>query len=280
MPNLIKYAVEIAKKVNSNLIVVITKDENAKESLDDDIKLFLAPRSYATMLESLFWSLEESKSLIDKNLVEKAAILFQNKEYISTFLYFKGIELDGNAVGVFNLDLLKGILVVELDKSRIQRILLECADRVNPAVLRAVLTIALNIAHKGREGKKIGTAFVIGDVEEVLKRSNPLILNPYKGHPEKERDITNPETWESVMEFAQLDGVFVIGEDGIIEAAGRYLEVSGKDLKIKKGLGGRHLACASITRETEAIAVVVSESGDIKIYKDGEEILEINASIL
>ncbi|RLI71822.1 diadenylate cyclase, partial [Archaeoglobales archaeon] len=209
-----------------------------------------------------------------------AAILFQNKEYISTFLYFKGIELDGNAVGVFNLDLLKGILVVELDKSRIQRILLECADRVNPAVLRAVLTIALNIAHKGREGKKIGTAFVIGDVEEVLKRSNPLILNPYKGHPEKERDITNPETWESVMEFAQLDGVFVIGEDGIIEAAGRYLEVSGKDLKIKKGLGGRHLACASITRETEAIAVVVSESGDIKIYKDGEEILEINASIL
>jgi len=82
------------------------------------------------------------------------------------------------------------------------------------------------------------------------------------------------------MEFAQLDGVFVIGEDGIIEAAGRYLEVSGRDLKIKKGLGGRHLACASITRETEAIAVVVSESGDIKIYKDGEEILEINASIL
>ena len=280
MPNLIKYAVEIAKKVNSNLIVVITKDENAKESLDDDIKLFLAPRSYTTMLESLFWSLEESKSLIDKNLVEKAAMLFQNKEYISTFLYFKGIELDGNAVGVFNLDLLKGILVVELDKSRIQRILLECADRVNPAVLRAVLTIALNIAHKGREGKKIGTAFVVGDVEEVLKRSNPLILNPYKGHPEKERDITNPETWESVMEFAQLDGVFVIGEDGIIEAAGRYLEVSGKDLKIKKGLGGRHLACVSITRETEAIAVVVSESGDIKIYKDGEEILEINASIL
>ena len=279
MPNLIKYATEIAKKVDSKLIVVITKDEVVEE-VNDDIKLFLAPRSYATMLESLFWSLEESKSLIDKNLVEKAAMLFQNKEYISTFLYFKGIELDGNAVGVFNLDLLKGILIVELDKSRIQRILSECTDRVKPEVLRAVLTIALNIAQKGREGKKIGTAFVIGDVDEVLRRSNPLILNPYKGHPEKERDITNPDTWESVMEFAQLDGIFVIREDGIIEAAGRYLEVSGKDLKIKKGLGGRHLACASITRETEAIAVVVSESGDVKVYKDGEEILEINAAIL
>ncbi len=278
MPNLIKYAAEIAKKVDSNLVVVITKDEVVEEV--DDVRLLLAPRSYATMLESLFWSLEESKSLIDKNLVEKAAMLFQNKEYISTFLYFKGVELNGNAVGVFDLDLLKGILVVELDKSRIQRVLADCADRVKPEVLRAVLTIALNIAQKGREGRKIGTAFVIGDVDEVLKRSSPLIINPYKGHPEKERDITNPDTWESVMEFAQLDGIFVVREDGIIEAAGRYLEVSGRDLRIKKGLGGRHLACASITRETEAIAVVVSESGDIKVYKDGEEILEINAAIL
>jgi len=279
MSNLIKYATEIAKKLNSKLVVVVSKDE-VVEDVDDDVKLFFAPRSYATMLESLFWSLEESKSLIDKNLVEKAAMLFQNKEYISTFLYFKGIELDGNAVGVFNLDLLKGILLIELNNSRIQKVLNECAERVKPEVLRAVLTIALNIAQKGREGKKIGTAFVIGDVDEVLKRSSPLILNPYKGHSERERDITNPDTWESVMEFAQLDGVFVVREDGIIEAAGRYLEASGKDLKIKKGLGGRHLACASITRETEAIAVVVSESGDIKIYKDGEEILEINATIL
>ncbi len=279
MSNLIKYATEIAKKLNSKLVVVVSKDE-VVENVDDDVKLFFAPRSYATMLESLFWSLEESKSLIDKNLVEKAAMLFQNKEYISTFLYFKGIELDGNAVGVFNLDLLKGILLIELNNSRIQKVLNECAERVKPEVLRAVLTIALNIAQKGREGKKIGTAFVIGDVDEVLKRSSPLILNPYKGHSERERDITNPDTWESVMEFAQLDGVFVVREDGIIEAAGRYLEASGKDLKIKKGLGGRHLACASITRETEAIAVVVSESGDIKIYKDGEEILEINATIL
>lgn len=279
MSNLIKYATEIAKKLNSRLVVVVSKDE-VVENVDDDVKLFFAPRSYATMLESLFWSLEESKSLIDKNLVEKAAMLFQNKEYISTFLYFKGIELDGNAVGVFNLDLLKGILLIELNNSKIQKVLNECAERVKPEVLRAVLTIALNIAQKGREGKKIGTAFVIGDVDEVLKRSSPLILNPYKGHSERERDITNPDTWESVMEFAQLDGVFIVREDGIIEAAGRYLEASGKDLKIKKGLGGRHLACASITRETEAIAVVVSESGDIKIYKDGEEILEINATIL
>jgi len=114
-----------------------------------------------------------------------------------------------------------------------------------------------------------------------LRRSRQLILNPYECHPPDERNITNPATWESVREFAQLDGVFVIDENGLIVAAGRYLDVSSKDLKVRKGFGGRHLACAAITRETEAIAVVVSESGgDIRVYKDGEEVIAIDASLL
>ncbi len=274
-------ALSLAKKINSNIIVVISRKE--PEVSDDDVQIFFAPRSYATMLESLFFSIEEEigEEFIGKSLIERATAFIQTKDYISTFLYFKGIELVGSAIGVVDLDSLRGIVLVELEKSRIQRALSECAERVHPKVLRAVLNVAMSIAQKGREGRKIGTAFVIGDVEEVLKRSRQLILNPYECHPPNERDITNPATWESVREFAQLDGVFVIDETGIIVAAGRYLEVSGKDLKIKKGFGGRHLACAAITRETEAIAVVVSESGgDISVYKDGEEIIAIDASIL
>ncbi len=279
--HLIEHALSIAKKINSNVVVVISRKEF--EISDDDVKVFLAPRSYATMLESLFFSIEEEmgEEFIGKSLIERATAFIQTKDYISTFLYFKGIELAGKAVGVVDLESLRGIILVELEKSKIQRALAECAERVHPKVLRAVLNVAMSIAQKGREGRKIGTAFVIGDVEEVLKRSRQLILNPYECHPPHERDITNPATWESVREFAQLDGVFVIDEEGIIIAAGRYLDVSGKDLKIKKGFGGRHLACAAITRETEAIAVVVSESGgDIRIYKDGEEIIAIDASIL
>jgi DNA integrity scanning protein DisA with diadenylate cyclase activity len=276
-----EHALSIAKKMNSDVIVVISRSE--PKIRDEEVQIFLAPRSYATMLESLFCSLEEEvgENLIGKSLIERATAFVQTKDYISTFLYFKGIELKGNAVGVVDLDSLKGIVIVDLERSRIQKALAECAERVHPNVLRAVLNVAMSIAQKGREGRKIGTAFVIGDVEEVLKRSSQLILNPYECHPISERDITNPATWESVREFAQLDGVFVIDETGIIVAAGRYLEVSGKDLKLRKGFGGRHLACAAITRETEAIAVVVSESGgDIRIYKDGEEIVEIDAGIL
>ncbi|RLI74073.1 diadenylate cyclase [Archaeoglobales archaeon] len=279
--HLMEQALSLAKKINSNIIVVISRKE--PEVSDDNVQIFFAPRSYATMLESLIFSIEEKigEEFIGKSLIERATAFIQTKDYISTFLYFKGIELVGSAIGVVDLDSLRGIVLVELEKSRIQRALSECAERVHPKVLRAVLNVAMSIAQKGREGRKIGTAFVIGDVEEVLKRSRQLILNPYECHPPIERDITNPATWESVREFAQLDGVFVIDETGIIAAAGRYLDVSGKDLKIKKGFGGRHLACAAITRETEAIAVVVSESGgDVRVYKDGEEIIAIDASIL
>ncbi len=279
--NLLDHALSIAKEIGSNIIVVISKKE--MEISDDDVQIVFAPRSYATMLESLFFSIEEElgDEFIGRSLIERATAFIQTKDYISTFLYFKGFELIGKAVGVVDLDALKGIIVVELEKSKIQKALSECAERVHPKVLRAVLNVAMSIAQKGREGRRIGTAFVIGDVEEVLKRSRQLILNPYECHPPHERDITNPSTWESVREFAQLDGVFVVDETGIIVAAGRYLDVSGKDLKVRKGLGGRHLACAAITRETEAIAVVVSESGgDIKVYKDGEEILAIDVGIL
>jgi len=64
----------------------------------------------------------------------------------------------------------------------------------------------------------------------------------------------------------------VIDETGIIHAAGRYLDVDGKNVDIEKGLGGRHVSAAAISRDTVAIAVTVSESGGvIRIYKDAKE---------
>lgn len=278
---LLDHAISIAKKIDSKAVVIIS-DIEPKERDKEDVMVFVAPRSYATLLESALCSLEhEGSETLGKEISEKIMVFSQTKDYISTLLYFKGIGLDGKAVGVVDLESMKGIIIADLGKSKIQKALLECAERVDPRVLKAVLTVSLSIAQKGREGKKIGTAFVIGDVQEVLKRSRQLILNPYEGHQEKDRDIKDPSNWESIREFAQLDGVFILDEKGIIISAGRYLEVSAKDLKLKPGLGGRHLACAAITRETEAIAVVISESGgDIVIYKDGEELLEINPTIL
>ena len=73
-----------------------------------------------------------------------------------------------------------------------------------------------------------------------------------------------------------MDGVFVVDDNGEILSAGRYLDVNAMGIKIKKGLGGRHIAAAAITRDTNAIAITVSQSGGtVRIYKDGLQIAEI-----
>lgn len=92
------------------------------------------------------------------------------------------------------------------------------------------------------------------------------------GHPESERNLLNDSAWETAKEFSQLDGAFILREDGVMEAAGRYIEID-KGVHLQSGLGGRHLAAASISGRTKAIAVTVSSSGTIRIWKDGAAII-------
>jgi len=135
----------------------------------------------------------------------------------------------------------------------------------------AVIDIALDIGALGREGKAIGTTFIIGDTEAVLKASHQAVFNPFKGYPKRERAITRSEVVESIKEFAHLDGAIIINDNGVVEAAGRHLDAAGVITKQLRGLGSRHRAAAGITRKTEAVAVVVSEStGKITIFDSGK----------
>jgi DNA integrity scanning protein DisA with diadenylate cyclase activity len=45
-------------------------------------------------------------------------------------------------------------------------------------ILGPLLELAVEIAREGREGRRIGTLFTIGDAEAVMAWSRPLILNP------------------------------------------------------------------------------------------------------
>lgn len=134
----------------------------------------------------------------------------------------------------------------------------------------AVIDIALDIGALGREGKSVGTIFVIGDTMNVLKSSHQAVFNPFKGYPRKERFINFPEVVESIKELAKLDGAIIISSEGVVEAAGRNLDVSNVVTKKLRGLGSRHRAAAGITKKTEAIAIVVSEStGRVMIFQRG-----------
>jgi len=149
---------------------------------------------------------------------------------------------------------------------------------VVPAVLDSVLHVAMEIAREGREGKMIGTSFVVGDSENVQGHSKQFVLNPFYGHGETERQITNAGTRGAIKEFAQLDGAFLVTGNGLVEAAGRCITVDISRVDLPGGLGSRHSSAAGITQATRSVGVVVSQSGGlISIFKEGKIVYTINS---
>jgi len=151
------------------------------------------------------------------------------------------------------------------------------SEIVMPEVFDALLSLVLEISIEGKEGRKpIGTIFVLGKHEDVLKFSHPMVINPFQGYPEEERNILDPRLKETVKEFSSIDGAFILREDGVILAAGRHLDASGENIEIPLGLGSRHRAAAGITSLTDALAIVISEeTGGIRIFHHGKIFMEI-----
>ena len=148
---------------------------------------------------------------------------------------------------------------------------------IQPEAFEAVFSTAVEISREGREGKPIGTAFIVGDSPDVLARSKQLILNPFEGHDPAKRLITDTANVENVKEFALLDGVFIVSGAGVIEAAGRYLTIDTSTVRIPMGLGTRHGSVAGITRATNSVGIVVSQSGGrISVFRRGEMVKQFN----
>jgi hypothetical protein len=142
--------------------------------------------------------------------------------------------------------------------------------------LARIIDIALRLAAEGREGRPIGTIFVLGEIDQLRPYLRQLVLNPCRGHPERKRNIHDLDFFETIREFAALDGAFIVDKKGVVHSAGTYLQPPPKQFKLRSGLGARHAAGLSITTVTEAVATVVSSSsGTITIFHEGEVILEL-----
>jgi DNA integrity scanning protein DisA with diadenylate cyclase activity len=147
-------------------------------------------------------------------------------------------------------------------------------SRADPEVIRDVLEVAIELGKKGQKGKPVGALFVVGDAGKVMNKSRPLSYNPFeKSHVHVGDPIVNV----MLKEFSRLDGAFVISDAGKIVSAYRYLEPSAEGVDIPKGLGTRHMAAAAVSRDTNAISVVLSESDRlVRAFKSGELILELD----
>ena len=156
------------------------------------------------------------------------------------------------------------------------RDLRQLETRVPLDTLKLVVDLAIQIGREGREGKPVGTMFVVGDNRNVMNGARDLGFNPVKGYNRKERQLHDARVRESIKEVAQLDGAFVVSPDGTVLAACQYIDAPATNISLSKGLGARHWAGAAISRETKAVAVVVSEStGTVRIFQNGETILRI-----
>lgn len=146
---------------------------------------------------------------------------------------------------------------------------------VNVHTLKNTVILAIEIAREGREGRKVGTIFVVSDSKNVLTKSRCLILDPLKGYADEEKVITSSDVRETIKELAQLDGAFIVSDAGVVVSACRYINATSQGLDMPLGLGSRHMAAASVTLETNAVAVVVSESSIVRIFDDGVLVSEI-----
>jgi diadenylate cyclase len=142
-------------------------------------------------------------------------------------------------------------------------------------VLEALIELAVEIAREGREGRRVGTLFTLGDEEVVLAKSRCLILDPLAGHPESSRHVSNPNLRGTIKELAQLDGGFVVSHGGVVLSACRYLDAFASQVDVPMGLGSRHLAAANMSAITKAIGIVVSESSVVRLFCHGKMVGEI-----
>src|SRR6266550_8135963 len=145
----------------------------------------------------------------------------------------------------------------------------------DPDILNALIELAVEIAREGREGRRVGTVFILGDEQAVLAKSRSLILDPLLGHPESSRHLSDPSLRGTIKELAQLDGAFIISGDGVVLSACRYLDAIGAEIDVPLGLGSRHIAAANMSAVTKAVGIVVSESSVVRVFCHGQLVGEI-----
>ena len=153
------------------------------------------------------------------------------------------------------------------------------SENIRRPVFERVLRLAMELAHEGREGKPVGTLFVIGDHKNVEKFCVPGRINPFKGYTEKERNVLDDSLGESIKEIAKLDGAFVIKGNGVIVTACVTLRPTIAGEQLAQGLGSRHAAASAITATTKCVAISLSEStGDVRVWRNGSMVTEIEKS--
>lgn len=282
---MIEYAIKIAHEVKADYLLVcvdVTKDiltlpEEIKKAISLIIvttggqKLPAGVTKYAKRLDVPNINLTRMGKI--KIAIAKGIVLgyFKRGDKV---ICLSGVPKFGYADSIFFIDVGKEFELLTSD------FINDVIEAVKPEVFNAALNLACELAAKGRENRKIGTMFVLGDEKKVMHLSRQMIINPFLGYSEKQRNILNPELEETIKEFSAIDGAFIINGKGEIVTAGRHLNAALDTRDFPAGLGSRHIAAAGITSVTKAVAIVISESsGNVSVFKNGKLFVTIKKPV-
>jgi len=149
------------------------------------------------------------------------------------------------------------------------------SDRIDKEIVEGIIKLAMAIVKKGREGTPAGALFIVGDIPNVMKYVVQKIANPVNGIERELRNVLDENNFDTIKEFALMDGATLVDDDGYVVSTGVYVKNLMIDDWILDSHGGRHLAARSITKLTKAISFAVSTEGTIRVYKDGKMIYEL-----
>lgn len=238
-------------------IVIVADDESQVEDRPPTVSVLVVGLGEAPVFDKLSQAL--LKGVAEEHLAPGSRV-------VAVYNAFEPRTMD--SISVIDLSDHLGRLTV--------RDLRQLETRVPLDTLQTVVNLALEIGREGREGKPVGTLFVVGDSVRVRKMCRSAGFDPVRGYSRKERNLKSSRVREAIKEIAQMDGAIVVAPDGTVEAASQYLDAPAHDVTLGKGLGARHWAAASITRATKAVSVAVSESsGTVRIFQNGEVVLRI-----
>ena len=175
--------------------------------------------------------------------------------------------------GIPSSDQFDTIVVIDMRKE-FQALLADQEDflpvDVSPEVLERVIGIAMELSVEGREGRPVGTLFVLGDSGKVEDMTKPLVLNPFYGYKNEDRNVLSPFMDETVKEYSGLDGGFVVRGDGVLLSAGSLVHAPDYLHSLPSGFGSRHAAAAAISVAADCLAIVVSAStGQVTLFRNG-----------
>jgi diadenylate cyclase len=282
---MIEHAIKIARAVKANSFLVCVDISPDIATLAEEIKKITGVIIVTREDEELSEDINEFAKRLDipnVNLTRMGKIKIAIAKGIVLGFFKKGDKIVALS-GVPKFGYADSIIVIDVGKEfeiLTSDFISDVLEAIQPEVFNAVLNLACELAAQGREYRKVGTIFVLGDDDKVMQLSQQMIINPFLGYPEEQLNILNPELEETIKEFSAIDGAFIIKENGVLVTAGRHLNAAPDSRDLPAGLGSRHIAAAGITSVTKAAAIVVSESsGNVSVFKNGKLFVTIEKPV-